>query len=343
MIKNNNFLSQPLVSVIVPTYNGAKRIARTLQSIIEQDYENLEIIVVDDVSTDNTVEVVQKVLEDSGRNFQLIKRSVNGHQSAARNTGFKASRGKYVIFFDHDDLAEKNFVSRLCREIEDRRVDFAFCGFKYYFEHEDRYEPNPAIVQQLRPSPQEYLRAWGRGEIVLGNVWNYIFNRNFIVQHNLRFPEDCYTFEDYEFVIKAFAVSSRVFSMSDNLYIHVIHPAQQTQADSVNRINYKTIEQEVMANWRAARRILKHINDSEIRNYALSHCIAHTLIRQLTFTARAGDREYYDLKVKHVRHKRIREIFWRTVKFIFKEPELFFKALMVMYLPGFYYRLRAKR
>ncbi|MBR0095165.1 MAG: glycosyltransferase family 2 protein, partial [Synergistaceae bacterium] len=94
MIKNNNFLSQPLVSVIVPTYNGAKRIARTLQSIIEQDYENLEIIVVDDVSTDNTVEVAQKVLEDSGRNFQLIKRSVNGHQSAARNTGFKASRGK---------------------------------------------------------------------------------------------------------------------------------------------------------------------------------------------------------------------------------------------------------
>ena len=104
---------KPLVSVIIPTYNGAERISKTLNSIIEQDYENIEIIVVDDVSTDNTAEVVKNILEKSGRKFQLIKRTVNGHQSASRNTGFNASNGKYVIFVDHDDLTEKNFVSSL--------------------------------------------------------------------------------------------------------------------------------------------------------------------------------------------------------------------------------------
>ena len=87
-------MKKPLVSVIVPTYNGEKFISQTLESIISQDYENLEIVVVDDVSTDNTVEAVQKILESSGRKFQLIKRSVNGHQSAARNTGLKASNGE---------------------------------------------------------------------------------------------------------------------------------------------------------------------------------------------------------------------------------------------------------
>ena len=86
-----------LVSVIVPTYNGEKFIAQTLDSIIHQDYENLEIIVVDDVSTDNTVNVVKDILEKSGRKFQLIQRTVNGRQSASRNTGLDAANGEYVI------------------------------------------------------------------------------------------------------------------------------------------------------------------------------------------------------------------------------------------------------
>ena len=113
-----------LVSVIVPTYNGEKFIAQTLESIINQDYENLEIIVVDDVSTDNTVSLVREILENSGRKFQLIQRTVNGRQSASRNTGLDAANGEYVMFFDHDDLAEKNFVSSLYKEAEDKQADF---------------------------------------------------------------------------------------------------------------------------------------------------------------------------------------------------------------------------
>ena len=73
---------QPLVSIIIPTYNGAKRIVRTLESLVTQDYGNIEIIIVDDVSTDNTVEICQKLLTNSGRQFQIIKRTENGRQSA---------------------------------------------------------------------------------------------------------------------------------------------------------------------------------------------------------------------------------------------------------------------
>ena len=69
-------MTLPLVSVIVPTYNRAKHIAKTLQSIIAQDYENLEIIVVNDGSTDNSSEVSEEVLKNSGRPFKIINHEV---------------------------------------------------------------------------------------------------------------------------------------------------------------------------------------------------------------------------------------------------------------------------
>ncbi len=67
-------MTQPLVSIIVPTYNGEKRIAKTLEALIAQDYANLEIIVVDDVSTDNTVSTARRVLESCGRKYLITER-----------------------------------------------------------------------------------------------------------------------------------------------------------------------------------------------------------------------------------------------------------------------------
>ena len=92
----------PLVSIIIPTYNGEKHIAQTLKSIIAQDYENIEIILSDDVSTDNTVKISRELLEKSRYKFKIVERSINGGQCSARNTGYNAASGEYVIFFYHD-------------------------------------------------------------------------------------------------------------------------------------------------------------------------------------------------------------------------------------------------
>ena len=109
--------TNPLISIIIPVYNGEKHIEKTLKSIIAQDYENIEIILVDDVSKDNTIKIAKKILEDGTKKFKIVERSQNGGQCAARNTGYNAANGEYIIFFDHDDLAEKNFVSSLYKEI----------------------------------------------------------------------------------------------------------------------------------------------------------------------------------------------------------------------------------
>ncbi|WP_416448157.1 glycosyltransferase family 2 protein [Leeuwenhoekiella sp. A2] len=103
---------QPLVSIIIPTYNRAHLITETLDSILVQTYKNWECIIVDDGSTDNTEEIVQTYLENDSR-FQYHHRPEDRLKgaNACRNYGFELSRGEYIQWFDSDDLMERNALS----------------------------------------------------------------------------------------------------------------------------------------------------------------------------------------------------------------------------------------
>lgn len=90
-----------LVSVIVPTYNSQSYIEETLRSVCEQTYTELEIIIVDDCSTDNTVSIVQSINDPR---FILIRQKINGGAGAARNAGVEIATGRYIAFLDSDDL-----------------------------------------------------------------------------------------------------------------------------------------------------------------------------------------------------------------------------------------------
>ena len=335
---------EKLVSVIVPTYNGEKFIAQTLGAIINQDYENIEIIVVDDVSTDNTVEVAKKTLECSGRKFQLIRRTVNGHQSASRNTGLDASNGDYVIFFDHDDLAEKNFVSSLVREAEDKNADLVFCGFRYFYKTENRYEPEKFLPKKPLVEPEDYLRAWAKEEITLWSIWNFIFRKDFLLKKNLRFFEKIYIYEDFEFIFKAIPLSSRMSYVNDVLYTHIYHPLQQSQTDPVlvnHNNDYKNYFQIVSALWWGGRCILKHTNDKTIRTHVFLLYIAMPLLRYCRLCIRAGDKQRYDRLVTTLKHKKIRRIMLLILTSQ-KDVGLFFKAFMMTHFPNFYFKIRSK-
>lgn len=98
---------EPFISIVVPTYNRAELIPDTLRSLLEQNYKNYEILIIDDGSTDNTVEVVNAI--DDPR-IQFIKKN-NAERAAARNFGAALAKGEYVNFFDSDDLALPNHLS----------------------------------------------------------------------------------------------------------------------------------------------------------------------------------------------------------------------------------------
>lgn len=118
--------NSPLLSIIIPTYNRADFIAITLDSIVKQTNSNFEVIIVDDGSKDNTEEVVQLFLAD--QRFTYYKKE-NGERGAARNYGANKALGKYVNFFDSDDLLYPNHVEEIVKIIENDSPNVFHLGY----------------------------------------------------------------------------------------------------------------------------------------------------------------------------------------------------------------------
>ena len=102
---------KPLVSIIIPVYNSAPFIERCLESVLLQDYENLEIICIDDGSTDKSLELL-KALKERAPNLVILEQDNKG-PGAARNLGLDKSSGEFVCFLDSDDRISENFISEL--------------------------------------------------------------------------------------------------------------------------------------------------------------------------------------------------------------------------------------
>lgn len=124
MTKNN-----PLVSVIVPIYNAQKYLSGCLDSVLAQTYSNLEIILVDDGSTDNSYQIAKKYATKDSR-IKLVHQK-NAKQSAARNHGIRLATGKYISFIDDDDEIAPNFIEKLLQPYSQPDTVLSVCGIHY--------------------------------------------------------------------------------------------------------------------------------------------------------------------------------------------------------------------
>lgn len=125
MLNNiDKHISHPLFSVIIPTYNRADLVARTVQSVLNQSFVNFEVIVVDDGSTDNTANII-KCINDVRISYIFQE---NQGVSAARNLGVSVSKGKYIIFLDSDDEALPNWLERFANAFVQTTVGIVCCG-----------------------------------------------------------------------------------------------------------------------------------------------------------------------------------------------------------------------
>ena len=129
MPKNN-----PTISVIIPTYNRANFLTQSIPSVLNQTYRNFEIIIVDDNSTDNTVEVLENY---DDKRIKYIKNNENRGVGSARNQGIKIARGEYITFLDSDDtLLSPKFEKQLNKfELLSDDCGLVYCGFCYVFDY----------------------------------------------------------------------------------------------------------------------------------------------------------------------------------------------------------------
>ena len=331
----------PLVSVVVPAYNAETRIAYALESIIAQDYPNLEIIVVNDASTDATEDIARRVLEGCGHPFTIVTHKKNRGVSAARNTGIEAAQGEFIGFMDSDDMAESNLLSTLYNLIKKDKCDISFCGYKEKFvngEHPDILLPvklksyNTQIGEELL-----WLRVLSK---ISPHVCGMLFRKQFLAETGLRFQEGCTAGEDVEFQLKAFCRAKQVAVAPDCLYIYMHHAEMGTIRDNNNKEKQiRRYRDHTDAHFREAQYLSEHAPSDRIKNLADYFLLPQAIIRSLTLCARMHERARFDAILAG---SDTRKTLSASKKFLFQKPEVYGKAFSLLHFPGIYYRLRSK-
>lgn len=178
-----------LVSIIIPVYNGENTIDKAICSVLNQSYDNIELIIIDDGSTDNTFDIIKSYKNNN--KIKLIRQSNKG-QAAARNRGLDESSGGYILFLDSDDTLEKNTVETLVNTAKKfEKCDFIIFGFNVYFGEKSLRKPAPPSngCFLLENDYQSFLTI----QNLLPSVCNKFYNSNYIrnkFNENMVFGED---------------------------------------------------------------------------------------------------------------------------------------------------------
>lgn len=202
------------VSVIVPVYNASRYIRKTLNSIISQDFDGFEIIVVDDGSTDNSLEIINGCLGDCEIPHKVIHQENTG-VSVARNVGIDESEGDYLVFVDADDYVSENHLSSLYNG----KTDFSLT--LYVKEEGDKLTKLDTYSQDVI-STYDFIRMELNMEITF-NFFQLMYKSDIIKNNNIKFTPGIVYGEDTEFAHKALNYGDEIAINNEVTYYYVQH------------------------------------------------------------------------------------------------------------------------
>lgn len=216
------------ISIIIPIYNGAATLERCVSSVVNQTYRNLEIILVNDGSTDLSFAMCCDYAGQDQR-IKLINQQNTG-RNIARNHGMEVSTGDFISFMDQDDYLDPNYFQRLHNQTQKFNSDIAICDYKF-FDHD-----HPEVLSQI-PSPKkdaaaggydidEWLTKYGEFyrtiEIPVIVPWAKIISRSCI--KGVEFPHDRSLAEDIKTMWKFYLNAKRISYQTNGDYINQQHP-----------------------------------------------------------------------------------------------------------------------
>lgn len=266
-----------LITVIIPVYNVEQYLDRCMHSILNQTYENLEIILVDDESKDKSNEMCLEYLSDPR---VIVEHGIGEGLSGARNSGLNIAHGKYVVFVDSDDYAEHTMIENLYKCLKDNNADTAIGGFRRAIGSnieikENRFAGTVYIGHDtiMDKVLKKMLASDGHDQIEM-SVWKSIFSMDIINNNSLRFPDKKYLCEDIIFDFGYFSCAQRVAMSDDTGYCYCLNEeslSQMYQKNKFERITFQTSEM---------RRLSKEVSFDEeaglrIDNFYVGNLIHH--------------------------------------------------------------------
>lgn len=217
---------KPIISVIVPVYNVQDYIEKCLDSILSQTFTNFELICVNDGSTDNSREILEKYKKRDCR-IKIIDKQ-NGGLSSARNAGMDVARGEFLSFIDSDDWVDVTMLEKLYKSINFYNSDIAICAVHQFDETNQQIDDsNPYYTLEFfDKSFDNTVFSYKNVKPFIMDVcvmaWNKLYRRSFIQNCNAKFPQGL-IFEDGPFFFNIFFKTQRVSIVRDFLYYYRIN------------------------------------------------------------------------------------------------------------------------
>lgn len=239
-------MSSPLVSVIIPVYNTGSEAARVVDELLAGTYQNLEIVVVDDGSQDDSLKILQKI---NSKKVKIFSKP-NGGASSARNYGVKKASGELISFIDSDDSITKTFIEKLVSAMDKPGIALAATGICH--KKLSTGLVRNVYLDELNKKPNEKLTTYVLRSLIhdgrMYPVFNKMFRADIIRQSKITFDESLKFAEDTKFVLDYLsAASGEIKFVLEPLYIY----NYGTETSSVKKL------EGVWANWQRAFKNLK--------------------------------------------------------------------------------------
>ncbi len=235
------------VSIIVPVYNIAECLRQSLGCILSQTYKDLEIILVDDKSDDGTGVICDEIAESDSR-VKVIHRPENGGAASARNTGLDAASGKYIVFFDGDDICKPDMIGSAVRYAEEYDADLVMWGMSGVSKNKDGGETILSVPDyrfQVTESAEESRRLWcrlrfGETKVYAGHGSNKLYKREIIKDNNVRFPLQR-RLQDASFMLLYFEYVTRFVVYPDIKYKYYVERNKYTYRKKIKPDFFKNL------------------------------------------------------------------------------------------------------
>lgn len=270
-----------MLSVIIPIYNVEKYLTKCIESVINQTYKNIEIILVNDGSTDNSKEIIDKYSSIDSR-IKVINKK-NGGLSDARNVGIELAKGEYITFLDSDDWIELNMYEKLYKYIKQENADIVQCSYQKVYDEEVNNQKNKEEVNIM--SGEKSLYNLGEKTVV---VWNKIYKRELF--NDIRFPKGKYH-EDEFTIYKVLYKANKIVDLN----LPLVYYRQREDSIMNSKFNLKRLDALEAFNERLA--FYKEKNLDELQQITFAQILHFTNLFYIKIKDSDIDNKHEILKV----------------------------------------------
>ena len=234
------YSKKELVSIIIPVFNVEDYLPDCLSSIINQTYKNIEIICINDGSTDSSLKILENYSKKDAR-IKIINQKNSG-VCAARNNGLERASGDYIVFCDSDDKLAKNLIEKITDEFDKKNCDIVCYGHSVFVDEKCVYENNRELEQIINYNREKDIINF---QVY---IWNKAYRKEFLDKNHLRFKLGLKCAEDLVFTLSALFCGAKYSYISESLYYYRANREGNTTWKNINGVENDLLSLRTLVN-----------------------------------------------------------------------------------------------